>query len=311
MKATLRTCLSHLSDNDSTKATCHLGQMKALTPEETSRWPDLCLGAWRVNHSSKWRQSKKQALRCLPERICREVLVSCQSSWWAVKSHQGAVISERTAVKTHMVLVEAGGNWIKEILLETLGIVLAITTASSWQMKPQISLKLIFSFSFSCRLSRNSGRQASWRGLCWTVERGEWRKALWMWTDYYISYLNKVKWLQHESVFRGSYSKALFAHGSLIVVENWKDRLENLRPYKLSLKWPETVLRPERSTCFPSHRCYSTAGSKRVGFAPFVQIIRAGESSQPAWEEKDRCLHLKWFFKWSIKGFTENSLLGV
>lgn len=112
--------LSHLSDNDSTKATCHLGQMKALTPEETSRWPDLCLGAWRVNHSSKWRQSKKQALRCLPERICREVLVSCQSSWWAVKSHQGAVISERTAVKTHMVLVEAGGNWIKEILLETL-----------------------------------------------------------------------------------------------------------------------------------------------------------------------------------------------
>lgn len=41
------------------------------------------------------------------------------------------MISERTAVKTHMVLVEAGGNWIKEILLETLGIVLAITTASS------------------------------------------------------------------------------------------------------------------------------------------------------------------------------------
>lgn len=224
MKATLRTCLSHLSGNDSTKATCHLGQMKALTPEETSRWPGLCLGAWRVNHSSKWRQSKKQALRCLPERICREVLVSCQSSWWAVKSHQGAVISERTAVKTHMVLVEAGGNWIKEIFLETLGIVLAITTASSWQMKPQISLKLIFSFSFSCRLSHNSGRQASWRGLCWTVERGEWRKALWMWIDYYISYLNKVKWLQHESVFRGSYSKALFAHGSLIVVlrQAWK-----------------------------------------------------------------------------------------
>lgn len=49
-------------------------------------------------------------------------------------------------------------------------------------MKPQISLKLIFSFSFSCQVSHNSGKEAGWRGLCWThflVQRGEKRRALW------------------------------------------------------------------------------------------------------------------------------------
>lgn len=49
-------------------------------------------------------------------------------------------------------------------------------------MRPQISLKLIFSFSFSCQGSHNSGKEAGWRGFCWThfsAKEVERRKGLW------------------------------------------------------------------------------------------------------------------------------------
>lgn len=52
--------------------------------------------------------AQKGAGKCLSEWICVR-----QSSWWAFKSHQGAVMWEPSGVKTHLVLVEVeGGDWI-------------------------------------------------------------------------------------------------------------------------------------------------------------------------------------------------------
>lgn len=108
---------------------------------------------------------KEQALRCLPERICRGVLCACQSFWWAVKSHQGTVIREHTPVKTHMVLVKAGGNWIKEILLETVWIVLAITTVSSWHRQttnqPETNIMLLFFMSSKSQQTERGGERGT------------------------------------------------------------------------------------------------------------------------------------------------------
>ena len=59
-------------------------------------------------------------------------------------------------------------------------------------MRPQISLKLISSFSFSCQASHNRGKEAGWRGFCSThlllreVRGGRGPGLLSI--DYYISF---------------------------------------------------------------------------------------------------------------------------
>lgn len=146
---------------------------------------------------------KEQAVRCLPEWICRVLCVCvCQSFWWAVKSHQGPVIWELTPVKTHMVLVKAEGNWIKEnSSWNSLDCSCQNNCERLTQMKPQISLKLIFSFSFSCHVSHNSGMEAVW--TLSSAERWGGRRSGPVSIAYYFSFPNKTPCLHHMLSING------------------------------------------------------------------------------------------------------------
>lgn len=62
-------------------------------------------------------------------------------------------------------------------------------------MRPQISLRLIFSFSFSCQVSHNSGEHTSWRQFCMnTFLRAEVREGRCsgrLLIAYYVSFLKQ------------------------------------------------------------------------------------------------------------------------